>query len=95
VAGAILRREASVPCHLPVPLEALSKGVASGARATRPQQLMQAEVVPAELPAVVSSGDLHDTRHARGLDARAQRLVEGGAVQTIRDDLEDGIHGGR
>ena len=42
-----------------------------------------------ELAAVVARGNLDDARAARGVEARAHRVLNRGAVESVDDDLQD------
>ena len=53
------------------------------------QEGVQAEVVLAQLAAVVPGRDLDDTGSARSLDAGAQGALDRGPVQAVHHDLED------
>src|SRR5579884_1297125 len=45
----------------------------------------------AEIAAVVAGADADNTRTAGGFDAGARRLLDGGEIESVDDDLVDGI----
>ncbi len=50
------------------------------------------KVMLPELAAVVAGRDLDDARSARGVDADAHRVLDGRAIESVHDDLEDRVH---
>src|SRR5215813_13168752 len=58
---------------------------------TRFEDLVKVKRVLAELPAVVPGADLHDSRDARGPDARAHGRLHRAHVEAVDDDLVDRV----
>src|SRR5262245_60363549 len=57
------------------------------------EEIVQLEVMLAELAAVVTGSDLHDTGTARGFETDAHGLLNRRPIEAVDDDLEYGVGG--